>query len=249
MKTSKGKLASVTLSYAAPKKRHTERVRHSSIESRWRTPDPMFDALDREFCFDLDAAARRVDTKCAEYLGPDYEDPGYRDALTVDWYARVGCLTMSRRERPIGQMLSVGAVFANPPYSRDGYAKSVKAGKPNRALLIGAWAEKCAREAAKGLVVVGVIPASTQATWWHRYIRSGPLRAVEIRTLPHRVSFDPPHGDKALAGVKANAGGNTAVVIWRPHGGYVGDWQPAERVWSWRTPEELAKLSRVDKDI
>lgn len=216
--------------------KHDKRIIHSSVESKWRTPDDLFSALDREFDFVLDAAARSVDAKCANYLGPDHENKALRDALVVDWYAHVVSLAYHGRAR-LAAKLSIGSVFDNPPYSRKGYRESVEAGKPNRALLIEEWVEKCAREAARGLTVVGVIPAATQTRWWHEFIRSGPLKASEIRTLPHRVTFERPAGSKETE--TNNAGGNTAIVIWRPDPGYLGDWQPAERVWTYRTPKPV----------
>ena len=198
---------------------HDKRVIHSSAECGWRTPDPMFDLLDSEFYFALDAAAVKKDSKCHAYLGPDHEDSRRRDALVVDW----------RTAQDYDQTPGYRPVFINPPFSVDLYRKSVKAGHPDKSLLIESWAEKCATEGQR-VTVVGVFPAGTQTRWWYSFVRNGPMRAREIRSIPHRVSFLRPDGSKAH-----NAGGNTAVVIWTPNPGYVGDWAPAERVWTWRT--------------
>lgn len=65
----------------------------SSRNMDWRTPDDFFAELDREFHFDLDAAASDGNAKCAHYFTP--EDDGLRQ----DW--------------------SGHTVFCNPPYGRE----------------------------------------------------------------------------------------------------------------------------------
>lgn len=54
----------------------------------WETPQWLFDELDREFHFTLDAAATKENTKCASFL---------EDGLTQDWE---------------------GVVWCNPPYGK-----------------------------------------------------------------------------------------------------------------------------------
>lgn len=54
----------------------------------WGTPQWLFDELDREFHFTLDAAATKENTKCASFL---------EDGLTQDWE---------------------GVVWCNPPYGK-----------------------------------------------------------------------------------------------------------------------------------
>ncbi|OIV46864.1 phage N-6-adenine-methyltransferase [Sodalis sp. TME1] len=58
----------------------------------WRTPSEVFQALDAEFGFCLDAAADHDNARCRHYLTE--ED----DALSCDWHTR-------------------GTIFCNPPYS------------------------------------------------------------------------------------------------------------------------------------
>jgi len=60
----------------------------------WQTPRPLFDELDREFGFQLDAAASESNALCASYLTE--ED----DALQLSW-------------RELAER-----VWINPPYSR-----------------------------------------------------------------------------------------------------------------------------------
>ena len=70
----------------------------SSRYDQWRTPDWLFDRLNAEFAFGLDAAAVDWNARCREYLTPD------EDALTIpDW-------------RPYSEARR--AVYINPPYSR-----------------------------------------------------------------------------------------------------------------------------------
>jgi phage N-6-adenine-methyltransferase len=69
----------------------------STGTDKWTTPDALFQALDAEFHFTLDAAAESHNTKCREWFGPDHKDPARRDALTVPWS---------------------GSVWLNSPYSR-----------------------------------------------------------------------------------------------------------------------------------
>ncbi len=70
-------------------------------KNSWSTDPVVFNALDREFDFRLDAAASDSNYKCDDYLTK--ED----DALTVDWSLGI----------PL-----YGSVFINPPYGR-GYIK------------------------------------------------------------------------------------------------------------------------------
>tara|TARA_R110000751_G_scaffold103400_3_gene198661 strand:- start:1587 stop:2138 length:552 start_codon:yes stop_codon:yes gene_type:complete len=71
---------------------------HSSKNDTWRTPKPLYDRLDREFHFDLDAAALKHTALNERYFGPDHEDKDRRDALSNDWDGK--------------------SVFVNPPYGR-----------------------------------------------------------------------------------------------------------------------------------
>jgi site-specific DNA-methyltransferase (adenine-specific) len=61
-------------------------------------------------------------------------------------------------------------VFMNPPYGR----------------AIFAWIQKAFYEARlKKCLVVALIPARTDTTWWHRYV----MEAKEIRLIRGRVKF------------------------------------------------------------
>ena len=64
----------------------------SSKKLDWETPLELFEALDREFGFDLDVCATADNAKCARYYTPE------QDGLKQRWE---------------------GACWMNPPYGRD----------------------------------------------------------------------------------------------------------------------------------
>ncbi len=195
---------------------HSDRVQHSSRIPDWRTPPSLFSALDREFQFVLDAAASKTDKLCPHYFGPDHKDPLLRDALTVNWTEHIGGLYQ------LTGILSRCAIFLNPPFSRE------------LKMPIGPWIEKCWKESQAGCTIVGVIPYSTQTDWWRRWVEGHGLEikefhaARETRKIPHRVSFLRPDGSEA-----ANAGGNTAVVVWKGGHGICAPWMPWAPYWDY----------------
>ena len=77
-------------------------VAFSSADDTWTTPRDLFDELNREFNFVLDAAALKSSALCLKWYGPDHDDETMRDALSADW------VTDS----------AGGVVFFNPPYGR-----------------------------------------------------------------------------------------------------------------------------------
>ena len=64
----------------------------SSKTDVWETPQPFFDALNQEFCFDLDVCALPENAKCENFYTPDI------DGLSQPWQGNVWC---------------------NPPYGRE----------------------------------------------------------------------------------------------------------------------------------
>lgn len=80
-------------------------------------------------------------------------------------------------------------VFMNPPYGREIYA----------------WTRKAREESRQAVLVVGLLPASTDLKWWHDDIVS----CAEVRYIRGRVRF--------LTGGPYRASGFFAsvVVIWR----------------------------------
>lgn len=81
-------------------------------------------------------------------------------------------------------------VFMNPPYGREVYA----------------WTRKAREEAARGALVVGLLPASSDLQWWHDDV----VGSAEVRFIRGRVRF--------LTGGPYDASGFFAsvVVIWMP---------------------------------
>lgn len=136
----------------------------SKASDEWSTPQDVFDALDAEFGFSLDAAARLETSKCgAWYFGPDYPIEGLRDALAVDWLACCGLF-----ERP--------HIWLNPPYSK-----------------CRAFIAKAAEEARKGCTVVCLAPSRTDTRWWHEHVwdseKHAPRPGVEVRFIKGRLKF------------------------------------------------------------
>lgn len=69
------------------------RSSRAATRDDWGTPTALYDLLDREFRFDLDAAASPENRKCSRYLTAE------EDALRADIFDRT--------------------VFCNPPYGKD----------------------------------------------------------------------------------------------------------------------------------
>jgi site-specific DNA-methyltransferase (adenine-specific) len=82
-------------------------------------------------------------------------------------------------------------VFMNPPYGREIYA----------------WTRKARREAASGVLVVGLVPASTDLAWWHEDVVAV---GAEVRYIRGRVRFltDGPY--------RASGFFASVVVVWKP---------------------------------
>jgi phage N-6-adenine-methyltransferase len=75
----------------------------SNERNDWNTPRALFDVCDREVgMFDIDAAATNNNKVIGPYIGPDHDDPQYRDALAIDWNERMDV---------------IANVWLNPPYS------------------------------------------------------------------------------------------------------------------------------------
>lgn len=102
----------------------------------WATPQWLFDALDREFNFDLDAAAIEDNAKCEYWLDQSH------DALSLeDW-----------RYHPDAPLPLFRNVWINPPYSRG----MVKA-------FLNKAHEQCVKHKINSVLL---IPATPDASWW-----------------------------------------------------------------------------------
>ena len=54
-----------------------------AARQEWRTPPDLFEVLDQEFEFHIDAAATKENALCAVWYGPGSE--GHEDALSCEW--------------------------------------------------------------------------------------------------------------------------------------------------------------------
>lgn len=127
----------------------------------------LFDLLDAEFDFTLDAAASADDHKVRTYFTPD------DNALERSWSARA-----LRPTGPGGHVLprNAGAVFCNPPYSVAGGG-------------LARWVAKALQE--RELVDVVLVLPTTRTTGWARELLE---HADEIRYPLRRVAFVAPPG-------------------------------------------------------
>lgn len=137
------------------------KVYHQRGKDDWETPPEIFEPLDLEFFFGVDAAASHENAKCDFYLTPDgyyMKDGGspYRisrdNGLEKDWSQ------------------CVDAIWVNPPYSS-----------------WGLWVKKASEEAKRGATVVMLLPARTDTRAFHEYIYG--RKNVEIRFIKGRVRF------------------------------------------------------------
>ena len=124
----------------------------SSVKDTWTTPKKIFDALDKEFNFTLDAAALSNSALCEMWYGPDHDDPLMQDAFSRLWYDDVS---------------NVGGTtaFLNPPYG-----KTIKH-----------WMAKADSECRAGLTIVCLVPSRTDTSWWHESIIHHEVRFVRGR--------------------------------------------------------------------
>ena len=80
-------------------------------------------------------------------------------------------------------------VFMNPPYGKQ----------------IGNWMQKALESSRGGALVVCLVPARTDTSWWHDYVEK---KASEIRFLRGRLKF---------GGNKNSAPFPSVVIIYRPN--------------------------------
>lgn len=67
---------------------------------------------------------------------------------------------------------------------------------------IGPWVEKARREAERGALVVGLLPARTDTAWFHEHVYRA---ATEIRFLKGRLKFE---------GAAASAPFPSMIAVW-----------------------------------
>lgn len=118
------------------------RIVFSSTTCEWPTPQALFDELDDEFHFVLDACASRTNRKANTWYGLDHPSRARRDGLAGNWAADVRSVDRD------------GAVWMNPPYGKG----------------IAAWMAKAQATAAAGVTVVCLVPARTDTKWFHEHV-------------------------------------------------------------------------------
>lgn len=124
----------------------------SSASVEWATPDWLFEELDKEFGFLLDACASSENAQCPAYIDEK------ADCLTTEW----------------GDLMEGGlvhrSVWMNPPWGRG----------------IGAFVARAQQQSKRyGLVVVCLLPASTDTKWWHQYV----MESAHVRFIQGRLHF------------------------------------------------------------
>ena len=129
---------------------------------------------------------------------PEWETPGWLfDALNKEFgFTLDPCSThenakcemhFTHNEDGLVQDWEDHVVFMNPPYGRE----------------IGKWMKKAYESSRKGAVIVCLVPARTDARWWHGYCMKG----AEIRLIRGRLRF---------VGGRHSAPFPSAIVVMRP---------------------------------
>ena len=174
-------------------------VKRSSKRSEWRTPQWLFDLLNEEFRFTLDAAAQARNALCRRYIHPgtnglsvDWRDPAAysftRDTVAL---VRSGDLDLDDLKRP------AESIYVNPPW---------KKGSP-----IDPWVRKMVVQSKqRGQLIVANVPANTDCKWWHAFVMP---YADEVRLVKARVKYGDPDTGKKSQGAPVG----TAILVYRPH--------------------------------
>lgn len=139
----------------------------NGIDDR-KTPHDLFDRLNDEHHFTLDAAASHQNALCDLYctlFGTWSKSPFERvapgDGLRFPWFERI--------------------VFFNPPYGRG---------------LLAPFVEKAWNETKHGWCpeAVGLLPVRTEQPWFHRYVFDRERRCwrpgIEVEFIEKRVKYD-----------------------------------------------------------
>lgn len=150
----------------------------SSTDQTWETPQNFFEALDRRFCFDLDVCATPLTAKTPRYCVP----PEAVRAWGAYSFYRVFPRALVDG---LAQSWAGHRCWMNPPYGRE----------------ISAWVEKARMEAAKGALVVGLLPARTDARWWQEHVQG----QADVRFLAGRLKF---------GNAKSSAPFPSAISVW-----------------------------------
>lgn len=181
-------------------------VHFSSKTVEHSTPQLLFDLLNSEFNFRLDACANADNAKTQLYFDQD------QDALSIDWMQY--CL--DRDCKPI--------IYCNPPYRKPeqpcaGRKQCDKKACRERGHHLekylpgtGDFVEKGYKESLNGCTCVFLLPGRFDTKWFHEFILlpqviDQNIISVEIRAIRGRLTFG-----NALSGAPFPS----VIVIWKP---------------------------------
>ncbi len=165
---------------------------YAEPRDNWRTPDDLYQSLDAEFGFTIDAAANEHNHKCAVWYGPGSEY--CTDTLDV-----------MRLWPPFVREMARANIWLNPPFT-----------------LLAEFTEWANCAAVYGHTVVMVMPAhKTGMPWWHRWVRCdcvtqcgiGERHKADLRFLLGRTAYVPPPGIPA-----SSPAFSSMVAVYRPSG-------------------------------
>jgi site-specific DNA-methyltransferase (adenine-specific) len=133
-----------------------------------------------------DSTLRTWETPPAFFAALDAEFHFTLDAAALPKTAKVA--TFFSPETDALAQRWAGVVWVNPPYGQG---------------VLSAWVAKAYEESRRGAIVVALVPARTDAHWWHEFA----LRAAEIRFVRGRIRF---------VGAASTAPFPSAVLVFRP---------------------------------
>ncbi|QWC83708.1 phage N-6-adenine-methyltransferase [Nocardioidaceae bacterium] len=160
------------------------------MRNEWWTPAELRARVLAEHRIVLDAAACAQSKLVDEYLGPDHQLPGRRDALAFDhWHDLV--------DHALGDCEGAPAVvWLNAPYL------------PSKTLY--EFLGRAVATAAAGTTVLALVPSATGTRWWWDHVLDG---GGSVEFLRGRLAFTGPHAGSGSATVAPWA---CALVTWRP---------------------------------
>jgi len=125
----------------------------SKNSDEWETPQWLFDLLDQEFHFQIDAACSISNILCLCGFTKDV------DALQSEW------VSYDYDDDDVVIPNGIYRIFLNPPYSK-----------------IGPFMKKAYEESLKGATVVCLIPCRTDTRYWHDYVmKAHEIRLIQGR--------------------------------------------------------------------
>ena len=162
----------------------------------WRTPAPVYAALDAEYHFNLDAAASASNAKTPLYQDVDY------DSLKHNWYGD----DLAARGAALGLTVDSTAAedvsaFDNCPYERG---------------MVGGFLEKALEQAAHGVRSVHLIPMSSSVEWFNYLV----VPYAEWHTFLGRIAFEDPLATETSERLSPKQ--DNLLVIYNPNSTVIG---------------------------